>query len=392
MGNAFVPPAHPAFVRIYCLFMQILAALVLQAATAFVGVNVVPMDAERVLLGQTVLVDDNHVQTIGPVAEVAVPANATVIYGRGRWLVPGLIDMHVHIRAIDLPRYVENGIMTVRDLAGLDSVLAIKRQPNRFGPRIFAASQLFSGPNGQNPPFSILVTRAEDAQAAVDAQLARGCDSIKVYEDLSGSVYDAVVNAAHARGVKVAGHITRWVDVRHAMTMQDCIEHLSGYPLGNAALNRELANASRDAGVWNCPTMITFTRYVTQNMPPAERQRLLDDRRALLTALDEAGARILAGTDAGYLLPAGTSLHDELDELFTAGLTRYEVLSAATRSAAEYLGDPTIGIIAAGSRADLILANDNPLEDLTTLRHPLGVMLNGQWISYSPVRRRSAGH
>jgi len=369
--------------------MRVVLALLLQAATAFVGVNVVPMDSERVLIGQTVIVGDNRVETIGPVAEVEVPADARVVYGRGRWLVPGLIDMHVHIRQIDLPAYIENGVTTVRDLAGLDSVLAIK-QSNAFGPRIFVASKLLTGQNAQNPPFSFVVTRTQDAQAVVDAQLARGCDSIKVYDDLSLAVYDALVNAAHARGVKVAGHVTRSVDVRHAMVMQDSIEHLSAYPLGNPNVNRELAIASRDAGVWNCPTMVVFTRYVTRNMALAERQRLLDDRRALLTALDEANARILAGTDAGYLVPAGVALHDELDELLAAGLTPFETLSAATRSAAEYLGDSSSGIIAVGSRADLVLVDDNPLENMATLRRPAGVMLDGRWISYE--RRRAARH
>ena len=358
--------------------------------TAIVGVNVVPMDSERVLLSQTVIVDGDHIEAIGDVDDVTVPDDAEILYGRGRWLVPGLVDMHVHIRAVDLPRYVENGITTVRDLAGLDSVLAIVRaQP--FGPHIYVASKLLAGPNAQNPPFSVSATRAEDAQQLVDAQLARGCDSIKVYDDLARDVYDALIHAARARGVKVAGHVTRFVDIRHAMEMQDSIEHLSGYPLGNAALNRELAIASRDAGVWNCPTMVVYTQYVTRDMPPADRQRLLDQRRALLTALHDAHARILAGTDSGYIVPAGVALHDELDELFAAGLTRYEVLAAATRNAGEYLGAPTLGVIAPGARADLVLVNANPLENLSTLRTPAGVMLRGQWIAYDQ-RRRSARH
>src|SRR4051812_1873145 len=97
----------------------------LAAAIVFVGVNVVPMDVDRVLSGQTVVVEDAHVVALGPVDAVPIPDDAYVIYGRGRWLVPGLVDMHAHIREADLPRYLENGITTVRDLAGLDSVLAL---------------------------------------------------------------------------------------------------------------------------------------------------------------------------------------------------------------------------------------------------------------------------
>ena len=123
--------------------------------------------------------------------------------------------------------------------------------------------------------------------------------------------------------------------------------------------------------------MVVFTQSVTRDMPEPQRTQFLNARRALLTALDEAGARILAGTDAGYLVPAGTSLHDELAELREAGLTPFEALSAATRSAGEYLGDPTLGVIAVGARADLVLVAENPLENLATLRTPAGVMLRG---------------
>ena len=356
---------------------------ILAAAIVFVGVNVVPMDTERVLLSQTVVVDGGHVVAIGDVDTVPIPSDARVIYGRGRWLVPGLVDMHVHARAVDLPRYVENGVTTVRDLAGLDSVLGLVG--SEHAPRILASSKLLTGADPQNPFFSRPVTRAEDAAAAVDEQLARGAVSIKVYEDLSRDTYDAIVNAAHERGVQVTGHVSHLVPIEHAMTMQDAIEHLSGYPLGGD--DAHYAALSREAGVWNCPTMVVYTQLVTRNMPEPARTALLNARRSLLTALDEAGARILAGTDAGYLVPAGVSLHDELDELLAAGLTPYETLSAATRSPGEYLGDPTLGVITVGARADLVLVAENPLENIRTLRDPAGVMLRGTWIPYG--RRRA---
>lgn len=352
--------------------------------TVFAGVNVVPMDAERVLLGQTVVIDGAHVVAVGPVDEIAIPDGARVIYGRGRWLVPGLIDMHVHVREPDLRVYVENGITTVRDLAGLDSVLALAGR-REHAPRILASSKLLTGANPQNPFFSRPVTSVQNAAAAVDEQLARGATSIKVYDGLTAAVYDAIIDAAHARGVKVAGHVTNQVPLTHAMARQDSIEHLSGYPLG--VDDAGYAAASREAGVWNCPTMVVFTQHVTRTMPEPQRTHYLNARRAMLTALDEAGARILAGTDAGYLVPAGVSLHDELAELVDAGLTLYEALSAATRSAGEYLDDPTLGVIAAGARADLVLVAENPLENLATLRNPAGVMLRGTWIPYG--RRRA---
>ena len=369
--------------------MHFLVALLLQV-TAFVGVNVVPMDGGAPLVAQTVIVRDAHVESIGPVAEVNVPSDARVVQGRGRWLVPGLVDMHVHIRAVDLPAYIANGVTTVRDLAGLDSVLVTAGRVERgevLGPRILASSRLLCGPAFSNPPFTRPVASVSEATVAVDEQLARGTTSIKVYEELSLPVYDAIVAAARARGVQVAGHVSRHVGIAHAIQTLDSIEHLSGYPL---PASQSLINATRASGVWNCPTMVVYRDHVTSGMPPAQRAQLLADRRALLTSLHLAGARILAGTDAGYLIPAGSSLHEELAELSAGGLSNEEVPAAATRSAGEYFGDPTLGVINVGARADLLLVNENPLENLETLRDPAGVMLNGRWISYD--RRRASRH
>ncbi|HYI10269.1 MAG TPA: amidohydrolase family protein [Thermoanaerobaculia bacterium] len=367
-----------------------LALLLLFQTTAFVGVNVVPMDGRAPMAGQTVVVREGRVSELGPVAEVQMPDDARIVYGRGRWLVPGLIDMHVHVRAVDLPAYVANGITTVRDLAGLDSVLAAAGRVDRgetLGPRILPSSLLLTATNPQNPQFSRPVARASDAARAVDEQLARGATSIKVYDELPRETYDAIVTAAHARGVKVAGHVSRHAGIAHAIQTQDSIEHLSGYPLPAPAA---LITATRDSGVWNCPTLYVFTAWVTRDMPAAERAAFLAARRQLVSALHTAGARILAGTDSGYLVPAGTSLHEELAELTAAGLTNEQALAAATRSPGEYLGDPTLGVIDIGARADLVLVLENPLENLATLRYPAGVMLNGRWLSYE--RRRSVQH
>jgi imidazolonepropionase-like amidohydrolase len=292
--------------------------------------------------------------------------------------------MHVHVRPQDLPRYLENGITTVRDLAGIDSVLAVVNS-DPVGPRILPASKLLTGPSPQNPLFSRPVARAQDASAAVEEQLARGCTSIKVYDGLELDVYDAIIAAAHARGVKVAGHVSNRVPLAHAMTMQDSIEHLSGYPLG--VDDAHFAQMTRVAGVWNCPTMVVYRDYVTSGMSEPFRSQLLDARRSLLRAFHDEGTRVLAGTDSGYLVPAGTSLHEELAELEAAGFTRFEALTAATRSPGLYLNDPTLGVIAVGARADLVLVAMNPLDDLKTLRSPSGVMVAGHWISYE--KRRS---
>jgi imidazolonepropionase-like amidohydrolase len=354
----------------------------------FVGVNVVPMDGEEVLAGQSVIVSDGVVTAVGPVAEIAVPAEARVIYGNGRWLMPGLIDMHAHIRAVDLDLYLRSGVTTVRDMAGLPSVLALRRRIDDgeiSGPRIIAGSRLIDGPTPANPQFSVPLPDAARAQEIVDGELARGCSFIKVYDNLTRPMYDAVVSAARSRGVKVAGHVPRAVPLEHALAAQDSVEHLSGYDLSRAA---SLAQTTRMEGTWNCPTLLVFSEVITADMRDEDRRRLLDARSAMVRALRDAGARIIAGTDAGYLLPAGSSLIDELEQLHASGLTRFEALAAATRDGGEYLEISGLGTIRAGSPADLILLDANPVVSFDTLRRPVGVVVRGEWRELRTPRRR----
>jgi imidazolonepropionase-like amidohydrolase len=354
----------------------------------FVGVNVVPMDGEEVLAGYSVVVSDGAIAAVGPVADIAVPAEARVIYGNGRWLMPGLIDMHAHIRAVDLGLYLNNGVTTVRDMAGLPSVLALAQRIEAgeiSGPRIIAGSRLIDGPTPANPHFSVPLPNAASAPEIVDAELARGCSFIKVYDNLTRPMYDSVVSAARSRGVKVGGHVPRAVPMEHALASQDSIEHLSGYDLSRAA---SLAQATRATGTWNCPTLHVFSEVITANMRDEDRRRLLDARSAMVRALHDAGARIIAGTDAGYLLPAGSSLIDELEELHASGLTRFEALAAATRDAGEYLEISGLGTIRPGRPADLILLDANPLVSFDTLRRPVGVVVRGEWRELRNPRRR----
>jgi imidazolonepropionase-like amidohydrolase len=357
---------------------------------AFVGVNVVTMEDDEPLHGYTVVVRDGSIESIGPMTEAILPDGARVIYASGRWMMPGLIDMHAHIRAADVGRYIASGVTTVRDMAGLGSVLTLARQIESgelTGPRIIAGTRLIDGPNPANPFFSVPLPDAAAAESVVDGELARGCRFVKVYDNLTRALYDAVVAAARERGVKVAGHVPRSVALDHALASQDCIEHLSGYSAGLAAMQ---ASATRDAGVWNCPTMYVFSASVTAGMAPADRTRVLDARRAVVRALSDAGARILAGTDGGYLVPAGTSLVEELEELRAAGLTHYAALRAATRDAAEYLEISTLGVIREDAAADLILLDANPLEAFDTLRRPVGVVVRGEWHPLIAPRRRAA--
>ena len=375
-------------------------AFVLAALIAIQNVNVISMRDARIDRGQTVLVRDDRIEAVAP--SIPIPPGSAVIDGTNRWLVPGLIDSHVHIRKVDLPAYINSGVTTVRDLAGLDSVLAIARS-EYDGPRIVTSSLLVNGPNPRNPQFSTVISSASQADSVVASQLQRGATFIKLYENLPVPVFDALIAAARSRGAKIAGHVSSLVDVHHAMRTLDSIEHLNGYErvvslIANPEANdigawtsvdrsryEALARESAETGIWNCPTLYVYA--VLSNYD----QRIIDNRRAFIRAMHDAGARLLAGTDSGYLVPAGLALHSELREFVAAGLTPYEALATATREPAIFLGlDSEVGTIEAGKRADLVLLSGNPTDSIEALDDIVMVFVRG--VPHHLTRRRAVVH
>ncbi|HEU4522065.1 MAG TPA: amidohydrolase family protein [Thermoanaerobaculia bacterium] len=361
---------------------------------ALIGVNVLPMDEERTLHGQTILIRDGRIAAVGPSTDVVIPPEAIVLDGGGRWVMPGLIDMHVHMRKADGPAYIAAGVTSVRNMWGHPAVAAlIASGPDELMPEIYSASQ---GVNGPNPvwPYAVVITDPKRASAVVDEQKRAGWRFIKLYVNLSRDVYDALVDAAHARGMKAVGHVS--VDIHHALLKgQNSIEHFNGYDRALSSRGglfawidaderklADLARRTREAGTWNCPTLDLMRVLNGGRLSPADMQGILKGRRRFVKALRDAGAPLLAGTDSGIgATVPGSSLPDEIAELVAAGLTPYEAIAAATSAAAEFLdAGGEIGVIAEGSRADVLLLDRNPLDDLVTLRRPAAVFLRGKLV------------
>lgn len=413
------------------------------ATFAFVDVSLVPMTSERVVPHQTVLVDGGRIVAVGPVDAVSVPPGARRLDGRGRWLMPGLADMHTHLAAEhQLTLFVAYGVTTVRNMWGSPNHLAWRARIERgalLGPRLFTTGPLT---DGANPIWdsSRVVTSSAEARAAVAADKAAGYDMVKVYSRLSLESYDALAAAARDAGIPVVGHVPDAVPLEHALTVQRSIEHLTGFA---AALQRggptlapadlpsrlrmidsvddsrlpALVDAVRRAGVWNCPTLAVKrylfatgeeraalaarpamrlvtpveramwaanqdfrTRDLEEDAARSERWRAFD--RKVVKALADGGAGLLVGTDLGnpYLI-AGLSLHEELALLVDAGLTPYQALRAATRDAADFLGVlDEQGTIEPGKRADLLLVSGDPLLAVGAAARPDGVMVAGRWL------------
>ncbi len=343
--------------------------------TAFVNVNVIPMDREGVLESQTVIVRGDRIQEVGPVSRVKVPGSAVVIDGKGKYLLPGLADMHAHIDDEDyLFLFVANGVTTIRNMWGGPEHLEWRRRMAECelaAPTIYTAGPIIDG----DPPVfpeSVVITTPAEARETARKQKAAGYDFLKVYNNLSLEAYDALILAAQEENIPVAGHVPLKVGLEHVLESgQRCIEHLDGYEIplaadwctsmeggGFAALLLpwlemdvdkipDIVRKTREAGAWNCPTLVVYQKWVPAGratellrqteftyLSPSELEyhnpetsylqsftpelfaaaAAGDPARMVVTkALHDGGARILLGTDCGNpLVVYGFSLHEEL--------------------------------------------------------------------------------
>jgi imidazolonepropionase-like amidohydrolase len=423
------------------------------AVTAFVGVNVVPMDSERILEDQTVLVENGHIAALGPSAELKPPRDAVQIDGAGKYLMPGLTEMHGHLPSPETPEavtenilflYVANGVTTVRGMQGNPSQLRLRDRIDRgeiLGPRLILGSPSMSGNS---------VSSIEDARRLVREYKEAGFDLLKVHEGLSLEVYDAIAATAKEVGIPWAGHVSDQVGLFHALTAgQTTIDHLDNYvealvPEGQSPKEApgllgaeqllarvdesripQVVEATRQANASVVPTMVlwesgiyasrpssellaerTETRYmpkdvvqgwveaVDERVAASDRGLLLklaQLRRRILAALHEGGARILLGTDSPQIFSVpGFSIHREMELYVAVGMSPYEVIASGSRVVGDYFGE-NFGTVAAGESADLILVDGNPLEDVKNAARIAGVMARGKYVSRDEIQKRLEG-
>lgn len=395
-------------------------------AFAFVHVNVVPMDSERVLKDQTVIVEYGIVKTIGTL--VPIPQNARMIDGGGKlFLSPGLADMHTHSQSReDLAIYLANGVTTVLNMGGASSqfLTHIRSTANEGripAPHVYIAFRV----DGTPQYGEFIVTTAEEARALVHFAKTNGYDFIKVYNNLSPECFYALVDEGKREHMAVVGHGITLVGLKQQLAAGQVMaahseEFLYTVFSQNQSVNEipavidfikkdgafvtaDLNTYATIAKQWGKPEVVKDflempeskyvspdTRLIWMHEDYVHRQGTRDPQLKFLTeftkAMADAGVKLIAGTDAPPIpgLVVGYSLHDDLATLERAGLSRYQVLSTATRVPGEFIsryvpGAKRFGTVTAGSCADLILSGENPLDDLNTLRNPLGVMVQGKW-------------
>ena len=427
-------------------------------AFAFVDVSVLPMDRNRVLANHTVVVRDGRITAVGPASSVRVPADAQRIEGRGKFLMPGLAEMHAHVQGPAAPPelnrdimflYVANGVTTIRAMLGAPNQLVLRDQLRKgevLGPTMYVAAPSLNGNSSPNP---------DTAMKLVRAHKAAGYDLLKLHPGLTRATYDSAVKVAREVGITMGGHVSAQVGIDRTLeARQSTIDHLDGYvegavadPLKRRIMSpteqvpfsewmagvtddklRELARRTKDAAVWNVPTMFLWeslfgafspesaavrpemkyapkqwvTGWINQKknqtdnqakngMTPELTKQLLAHRRRLLKALGDAGAPLLMGTDSPQMFNVpGFALHRELRLMGETGLTPFQVLESGTKNVGLYVErdlkqDGKFGTVAVGNWADLVLLDANPLQSLDNVSQRAGVMVRGRWVPKSEI-------
>jgi imidazolonepropionase-like amidohydrolase len=404
------------------------------SALVFKNVTVIDGTGRDAQPTMTVVVRKDRIEAIGKTGQVFIPPGSQVVNSTGKFMIPGLSDMHVHLgyaRASAIPALVANGVTSVRDMGSklkeIDEWRVQIEDRTLIGPRIFRAGPILNG--RQFGRVELVVSDATEARVAVRTLAKVGVDFIKIHATLTRDQFLAIIDEAKKVGLPVAGHIPLSVTPEEASDAGIAsIEHTESLLQGtsNPPVSHEQMLANMAAlfqrfarnNTFYTPTLITYKvsvdyrelkshpqdKYVAQSAYKrmlkaaeqdkknpkisAERKHVLGDLILLVGSMRQNGVKVMTGTDLfdGRIFP-GFSLHEELALLVEAGFSPSEALEAATRVPAEFLRLSDAGTIQQGNRADLLLLNANPLDDIHNTTKIDAVVLRGQFLNRTHLDR-----
>jgi len=398
---------------------------------ALVGATLIDGTGQPALPDAAIVIQNGRIVAVGPRAQVKLPKRAAVIDEKGKTILPGLWDMHAHFEQVEWgPIYLAAGVTTVRDCGNeLEFITAVRdavANGHGLGPRL-----LLAGVVDGSGPFAIGVQRVDTPQQArdwVDRYHSAGFQQMKIYSSVKLEEVKAVADEAHRLGMTVTGHVPEGLNAYQVIEAgQDQINHIHYIAdIMHAPLPADASRAAQRQAIINIdlnspeaqkalsflkahktvvdPTIALFEFFtattakpassfepgvlkvapelaeqLTDAPPPSERseltEKMFEKNLAIIGALHRAGVPIVAGTD--QTVP-GYSLHREIELYVQAGFTPMEAIQAATSVPAQVMGiDKQVGTIEKGKRADLIILNGNPLDDIHNTRNVEYVITNG---------------
>jgi len=366
----------------------------------------------------SVIIGNGHINVVGPSDRVTIPAGVRVIDGSGKFLIPGLWDMHGHLTDASedaFPLLIMNGVTGVRDMGGdlaqIDRWRSEIDKGLRVGPHIIRAGPFVDGPKEGVSNRLTLRTPAE-ARQAIHNLKAKGVDFIKVHNALPPEAFFALMDEARKEHIPVAVHLPNGVSsaeasdagaasLEHIETISESalwrkgataktVEQAVDENLGRAG--QELFQRFAKNGTWYVPTLVAYERgfVLWSNDPESLKPRLdvHEKQIELVRMMHKAGVTIMAGSDfSDWALVPGVDLHNELALLVEAGFSPMAALQAATLNPAKFLGKTdTFGTIQVGRVADLILLSANPLDDISHTRKINAVVLGGNFYPLPAIR------
>jgi imidazolonepropionase-like amidohydrolase len=414
---------------------------------AFTNVTIVDTTGKQPGQRATVVTSGDRITQIDEPDKVRIPAGAQIIEGAGKYSMPGLWDMHMHLSYVTehaFPLLIANGVTGICDMGGdLDEIDRWRdeiRKGTRIGPRILRAGPVLDGPRTEEGKYRVTINNAEEGRKAVDSLKQRGVDFIKVYHFLSRDSYFAIADQAKKQRIAFDGHIPNGVSPGEASDAgQRRLEHTTVLLQSTISLQKKEGRSSKELtaqafdtllgaegaawfqtmvknGTWHTPTLVLARSFllrselaakpddrrkyvapivkehweknnpVPQNVSEqdmAERRQALKKMLEIVRVMHQAGVQMLAGTDPPTrdVFP-GFSLQDELGLLVDAGFAPREALEAATANPAKCLGlSDTLGAIAEGKAADLVLLDADPLADIANTKKIAGVVVAGKFLA-----------
>jgi imidazolonepropionase-like amidohydrolase len=378
--------------------------------TAFEGVRLIVGDGRAPIENATLIVDGAKLVQAGRAADVRVPANAKRVSLAGKTVMPALIDAHVHTSETrealtqDLRRMAYFGVGAAMSL-GLDPAEApfeVRATPIPGAARFALAGRGITAPEPGRDTSPYWVTTEDEARQAVRANAAKKVNIIKIwvddrngkYKKLTPDLYGAVIDEAHRNGLRVTAHIFALEDAKgllragvdafaHGVRDRDIDDEfmalLKQHP--NLVLNPNMgARGVKTDLSWLKASLpaADFAKLETANSDQPQAQARYAIQARNLAKMNAAGVRIVLGTDTDGT--AAWATHLEMEDMVVAGLTPMQVIVAATRNAAEFVGIRDAGTLEAGKSADFIVLDANPVDDITNTRRISSVYLRGAMV------------